>query len=108
MEPILTICGKLTLPMPTHAAIAALAKGQFDAIQVETPKPSTGEVLIKVAYASMIAFDTYITDLGYAVAEYPITLGFNAAGIVVEVGEGTSLAVGDRVRKFLLSVYDLP
>ncbi|KAJ7464601.1 chaperonin 10-like protein [Mycena latifolia] len=87
--------------MPTHTAIASLAKGQFDAIQVETEKPGAGHVLLKVEYASMIAFDTYITDVGYAVAEYPITLGFNAAGTVAEVGEGvTALAVGDRVTAF--------
>ncbi|KAJ7108868.1 chaperonin 10-like protein [Mycena crocata] len=90
--------------MSTHTAIAALAKGQFDAIQVETEKPGAGRVLIKVAYASMIAFDTYITDVGYFVAEYPVTLGFNGAGTVEAVGPGvTSLAVGDRVTAF--SVY---
>ncbi|KAJ6534625.1 chaperonin 10-like protein [Mycena vulgaris] len=89
--------------MPTHTAIAALSKGQFDAIQVETEKPGAGHVLVKVAYASMIAFDTYITDVGYAVAEYPVTLGFNAAGTVVDVGAGvTALAVGDRVAAFSL------
>ncbi|KAJ6456088.1 chaperonin 10-like protein [Mycena sanguinolenta] len=92
--------------MSTHTAIAALAKGKFDAIQVGTPKPGAGQVLLKVAYASMIAFDTYITDLGYGVAEqYPITLGFNAAGTVVEVGEGSSLRVGDRIIAFSVHIF---
>ncbi|KAJ7699623.1 chaperonin 10-like protein [Mycena rosella] len=91
--------------MPTHTAIAAVAKGQFDAIQVETERPGAGQVRIKVAYASLIAFDTYITDVGYGVAKYPVGLGFNAAATVVEVGEGvTALAVGDRVIAF--SVYE--
>ncbi|KAJ7463397.1 chaperonin 10-like protein [Mycena galericulata] len=90
--------------MPTHTALAALAKGSFDAIQVETEKPGPGQVLIKVAYASIIPFDTYITDVGFGVEEYPVILGFNAAGTVDEVGTGvTSLAVGDRITGF--SVY---
>ncbi|KAJ7464596.1 chaperonin 10-like protein [Mycena latifolia] len=91
--------------MPAHTAIAALAKGQIDAIQVETEKPGAGHVLIKVAYASLIAFDTYVTDGGYRVAQYPVGMGFNASGVVQEVGDGVAaLAVGDRVIAF--SVYE--
>ncbi|KAJ7763558.1 chaperonin 10-like protein [Mycena maculata] len=87
--------------MPTHTAIASTAKGQFDAIQAETETPGAGQVLVKVAYASMIAFDTYITDAAYMVEEHPVVLGFNAAGTVMEVGAGvTSLAVGDRITGF--------
>ncbi|KAF8216896.1 chaperonin 10-like protein [Mycena galopus ATCC 62051] len=87
--------------MTTHTAIAATAKGQFDAIQVETEKPGAGEVLLKVAYASMIAFDTYITDVGLAVVDYPVILGMNAAGTVAQIGAGVeSLVVGDQVTAF--------
>ncbi|KAJ6581935.1 GroES-like protein [Mycena capillaripes] len=90
--------------MSTHTAIATLAKGQLDAILVETEKPGAGQILIKVEYASLIAFDTYITDVGYAVAEYPVTLGFNAAGTVAEIGAGViSFAVGDRVAGFSIN-----
>ncbi|KAJ7068866.1 chaperonin 10-like protein [Mycena belliarum] len=88
--------------MPSHTAIAALSKGQFGSIQVETSPPGAGAVLIKVHYASMIAFDTYIADVGFLVAEYPVTLGFNAAGVVVAVGTGVSLAIGDRVAAFTM------
>ncbi|EGO05367.1 hypothetical protein SERLA73DRAFT_174491 [Serpula lacrymans var. lacrymans S7.3] len=87
--------------MATHTAIAATSKGVLEAIQVKTEKPGRGEVLVKVAYSSMIAFDTYITDLGYHVKEYPAVLGFNASGTVAEVGLGVDdLAVGDRVTAF--------
>ncbi|KAJ7181030.1 chaperonin 10-like protein [Mycena filopes] len=89
--------------MPTHTAIAATAKGHFDAIQVETETPGEGQILLQVAYASMIAFDTYITDIGMVVADYPVILGFNGAGTVAQVGAGvTSLAVGDRVTGFAI------
>ncbi|KAF9052400.1 GroES-like protein, partial [Hymenopellis radicata] len=87
--------------MSTHTAIATTSLGVFEAIQVPTPKPQEGEVLLKAEYASMIAFDTYQTDLGYMIAEYPVVLGFNAAGTVAEVGPGVDdLKVGDKVTAF--------
>ncbi|KAJ6591338.1 chaperonin 10-like protein [Mycena sp. CBHHK59/15] len=87
--------------MSTHTAIAAVAKGKLDSIEVPTAAPGEGSVRIQVAYASLIAFDTYVTDLGFYVQEWPSILGLNAAGTVVEVGVGVSaLAVGDRVTAF--------
>ncbi|KAF5345133.1 hypothetical protein D9758_009676 [Tetrapyrgos nigripes] len=88
----------------THTAIATLSPGHFDAIQVPTRTPGPEEVLIKVEYASMIAFDTYINDLGYNIVPvYPMIFGFNGAGTVVEVGsEVGDLKVGDRVAAFTL------
>jgi len=82
----------------THTAIATTGKGTFDAIEVPTETPGRGEILLKTEYSSMIALDTYRTDLGFAVEEYPLVLGFNASGTVHEVGPGVNgLAVGDRV-----------
>ncbi|KAF7370297.1 PKS-ER domain-containing protein [Mycena sanguinolenta] len=84
--------------MAKHNAIAAVAKGQFEAVQVETEKPGAGEVLVKVAYASMVTFDTSLNDLGFGVLEYPAIFGLNAAGTVAELGpDVSSLVVGDRV-----------
>lgn len=83
----------------THTAIATTGKGTFDAIEVPTETPGRGEILLKTEYSSMIALDTYRTDLGFAVEEYPLVLGFNASGTVHEVGpEVNGLAAGDRVR----------
>jgi len=49
--------------MTEHTAIVATdGRGQVGTIQVPTPEPGPGEVLIKVDYAALIAFDTYITD----------------------------------------------
>ncbi|KAF8216947.1 hypothetical protein K438DRAFT_1748085 [Mycena galopus ATCC 62051] len=70
--------------MSTHTAIAGLAKGKFEAIQVKTPNPGAGQILLKIEYASMMPFDTYITDYGDAI-QYPITFGCNAAGTVAKV-----------------------
>lgn len=85
--------------MSTHTAIATTAKGTVAAVQVLTPAPGPLEVLVKVEYASMIAFDSYTTDLAYGVQSYPTTLGFNASGTIVQTGESVqNLAIGDRVR----------
>lgn len=87
-------------PKKTHSAIASISKGHFDVIQVSTPAPGEGEVLIKVEYAAMIAFDTYINDMAYH-STFPMIFGFNAAGTIEEVGEGVEdLKIGDRVMAF--------
>lgn len=87
----------------THAAIATVSKGHFDAIQVSTESPGEGEVLIKVEYGSMIAFDTYVTDRGFYVQQYPVILGFSGAGTIAKLGPGVqSLKVGDRVQCTIL------
>jgi len=85
--------------MSTHKAVAAVIKGHFDEIQVSTATPGEDEVLIKVAYASMVAFDAYVADRGYFVDSYPSILGSACAGTVEKLGSGiTDLHVGDRVK----------
>ncbi|KAF8955135.1 chaperonin 10-like protein [Flammula alnicola] len=87
--------------MGTHTAIATTSKGHFDAIQVPTETPGEGEILIKVAYASVISFDVCVVDRAFYVQNYPWILGFNAAGTVESVGDHVSdLQVGDRVAAF--------
>ncbi|KAF7308210.1 PKS-ER domain-containing protein [Mycena chlorophos] len=92
-----------------HTAVAILSKGVVESIEVGTPAPGPGDVLLKVEYASMIAFDTYMVDLGYAVKEggYPITLGNNASGTVESVGEGVSgVKIGDRIAAFSPHIFE--
>ncbi|CAA7268084.1 unnamed protein product [Cyclocybe aegerita] len=49
----------------------------------------------------MIAFDTYVTDRGFYVQEYPWTLGFSGAGTIKRLGAKVNgLSVGDRVTFF--------
>ncbi|KAF8913202.1 biotin/lipoyl attachment:Carbamoyl-phosphate synthase subunit L [Gymnopilus junonius] len=85
----------------THKAIAATAKGLYDEIQVPTETPGEGQVLLKAAYGAMIAFDTYVTDRGFYVQEYPVILGFSASGTIEKLGPGVDdLKLGDRVTAF--------
>lgn len=82
----------------TYAAIATTAKSVLSTIQVPTPVPGPEDVLIKVSYASLAPIDTYFLDSAFLVQQYPVTLGFNASGIVAAVGEEVKgLKVGDRV-----------
>lgn len=88
----------------THTAIAATAVNVVEAVQLPTPSPGPDQVLVKVEYAAIIAFDTYQVDLGFYVQGYPLPLGSNASGTVVEVGDGiTDLAPGDRVSSLILN-----
>lgn len=84
--------------MSTHRAIATVAKGSIDEVQLPTGTPGAGEVLLKHSYAAVIAFDTYQADLGYAVDSYPLVLGITTSGVVVDVGPGVAdITPGDRV-----------
>src|SRR5947209_19803619 len=61
-------------------------------VEVETPTPQEGEVLIKVAAAGVAQADlaqrqgTYLTR-----TRTPMTLGLEVAGTVVELGPGVSM-----------------
>jgi NADPH:quinone reductase-like Zn-dependent oxidoreductase len=73
----------------------------FRLADVETPKPAPGEVLIRVAYASVNPADWKCREGWLAQFfdyKFPFIVGFDAAGIVATVGEGVSdYKVGDRV-----------
>ncbi len=64
---------------------------------VEAPSPSTGEVVVAIEAIGLNYIDTYHRSGQYP-AELPCIPGMEAAGTVVEVGEGVSgFGEGDRV-----------
>lgn len=65
----------------------------------ETPVPSQGEVLVKIAAAGVNPIDTYIRSGAIPLpVEFPYIPGCDFAGAVEAVGEGvTRFQVGDRV-----------
>ncbi|KAG6808566.1 hypothetical protein H0H92_003704, partial [Tricholoma furcatifolium] len=84
--------------MLTHNAIAITKPHTIDMIQVSTPSPGENEVLVHVEYASMMALDSYMSDMGFFVEKYPVIPGFNASGTVAKLGMGVvDLSVGDRI-----------
>jgi NADPH:quinone reductase-like Zn-dependent oxidoreductase len=81
-----------------HLAFASTAIGITSVIQVPTPSPGPGEVMVKVAFSTVIPLDTYISDYGWHVnGEYPVVLGFNLSGVVKAVGSGVDgIQTGDK------------
>lgn len=73
----------------------------FEMMQLPIPKPAAGEVLIKVAYAGVNPADWKFREGNnrqFFPLEFPFVLGFDASGVVVASGEGSSLfSLGDRV-----------
>jgi NADPH:quinone reductase len=69
--------------------------------EIERPSVSPGNVIVQVAFASVNPADWKAREGWlslYFQYQFPFVLGFDAAGIVVEVGEGAEgLAIGDRV-----------
>lgn len=57
---------------------------------IAEPRVSRGEVLVRVAAASLNHRDLWIRSGQYAGLRYPVTLGSDGAGIVLEAGEGVS------------------
>lgn len=83
----------------------ALALTEFDAppavIDVPDPTPASGEVLVRVAAASVNPYDA-IVAMGamkeYLPYEFPAVIGMDLAGEVQAIGEGVDgFAGGDRV-----------
>ena len=57
--------------------------------EVPTPKPSAGEVLVRIHAAGVNPYDTYMRAGTYAVKPtLPYTPGSDGAGVVEAVGEG--------------------
>lgn len=65
------------------------------------PKPSKGEVLVRVEHVGICGSDLHYYEqgaIGDFKVSFPFVLGHEAAGTVVEIGEDvTDLAIGDRV-----------
>ncbi len=69
----------------------------MEVVEVPTPKPAAGQVLVKIEASGVNFIDTYLREGRYP-AELPFIPGQEAAGFVVGLGTGVSgFAVGDRV-----------
>lgn len=74
--------------MATHLAAVLPAKGEpFELQRRLTPKPGPGEILIAVKSVALNPADVIMRDQGLFISTYPTVIGFDMAGLVVEVGE---------------------
>ncbi|MGW7001235.1 NADP-dependent oxidoreductase [Streptomyces sp. NPDC054933] len=84
-------------------AITFSAYGAPDVLtvsQVETPQPGPGQVRIRVRAAAVNPIDVRIRAGvmdGVFPVQFPMTPGWDVAGVVDAVGDGASAAVGDEV-----------
>ena len=70
---------------------------QMRLAEVPTPRPGTGQALVRIAASGVNYIDIYFRS-GLYKADLPVTLGSEGAGTVEAVGEGVSeVAPGDRV-----------
>jgi alcohol dehydrogenase len=80
------------------AAVVPKIGGKWEVKEVPTPHPATNQVLIKVHASGLCYTDVHITEGHLPTGAFPITIGHEPAGEIVEVGAGvTSRKIGDRV-----------
>jgi NADPH:quinone reductase-like Zn-dependent oxidoreductase len=86
-------------PKELHKALYLDSKhGNFVIANNAIPTPGPGELLIKVKASGLNPFDWKIQKYGFFVKDYPIVMGIDTAGDVLDVGEGVKdFAKGDRV-----------
>lgn len=88
-----------TIPETMRAAVLRDVADGMRVETVRTPRPRTGEVLVKVSACGMCHSDLHVIS-GAIAFPTPCVLGHEVAGEVVEIGshnEHSGLAVGDRV-----------
>jgi NADPH:quinone reductase-like Zn-dependent oxidoreductase len=95
--------------MTTHLAAVSPAKGHPFELQARpTPKPGPDELLIAVKSVALNPADAYMRDQGLFIPVYPTVIGFDMAGLVLEVGHNvpTSFRPGiTRVAAYAASVW---
>lgn len=66
-------------------------------LEIPTPEPSEGEVLVKLEASGVNYIDVYFRTGLYKAPESPVRLGNEGAGTVEAVGNGVTRRVGQRV-----------
>lgn len=84
--------------MKVKAAVAWGPKQPLSIEEVDLEGPKKGEVLVKILATGVCHTDAYTLSGADPEGLFPVILGHEGGGVVVEVGEGVStLSVGDHV-----------
>ena len=84
--------------MKVRAAVAYQAKSPLVLEDIELGGPKEGEVLVEIKATGICHTDEYTLSGADPEGQFPVVLGHEGAGIVVDVGKGvTSLRKGDHV-----------
>ena len=84
--------------MKTRAAVAWEADRPLSIEEVDLEGPKKGEVLVKIVATGVCHTDAFTLSGRDPEGRFPVIMGHEGAGVVLEVGEGvTSVAPGDHV-----------
>ncbi len=84
--------------MKSRAAVAFQAGAPLQIVEIDVEPPRKGEVLVKISHTGVCHTDAFTLSGDDPEGLFPVVLGHEGAGVVVEVGEGvTSVAPGDHV-----------
>ena len=84
--------------MKSRAAVAFEAGKPLQIVEIDVAPPRKGEVLVKITHTGICHTDAFTLSGDDPEGLFPVVLGHEGAGIVVEVGEGvTSVQPGDHV-----------
>lgn len=84
--------------MKSRAAVAFAPGEALQIVEVDVTPPKAGEVLVKITHTGVCHTDAFTLSGDDPEGVFPVILGHEGAGIVVEVGEGvTSVKLGDHV-----------
>ena len=84
--------------MKSRAAVAFAAGEPLQIVELDVEPPKAGEVLVKITHTGVCHTDAYTLSGDDSEGVFPVVLGHEGAGVVVEVGAGvTTLQAGDHV-----------
>ena len=84
--------------MKSRAAVAFAAGEPLKIVEIDVEPPRAGEVLVRITHTGVCHTDAFTLSGDDPEGLFPVVLGHEGAGIVVEVGEGvTSVKPGDHV-----------
>ncbi len=84
--------------MKTRAAVAWEAKRPLEIEEIDLEGPKAGEVLVRIHASGVCHTDAYTLSGADPEGLFPVILGHEGGGVVVEVGAGvSSVAAGDHV-----------
>lgn len=98
--PQLSTARRISNMAPTHKALTlSSSHGKYSVSTVPTPAPGLGQLLVKVVATALNPADWKIPEMAvYDEKAYPLTMGFDGAGVVEEVGSDvTDFKKGDRM-----------
>jgi S-(hydroxymethyl)glutathione dehydrogenase / alcohol dehydrogenase len=84
--------------MKSRAAVAFAAGQPLQIVEIDVEPPKAGEVLVKITHTGVCHTDAFTLSGDDSEGVFPVVLGHEGAGVVVEVGAGvTTLKAGDHV-----------